>query len=285
VVFFGFGINRSLNPSVLETTWLSLRLLPSEFSKAIVFPLFSWTVIFGLITGLILCTLFHPKTKIIVNVFLGIGFGCLISIFIFALAGYRVESIGVFSRTTVVISVWLSFIPALFIGVADKFSSWFKWSLNSAPVLLLLILASSSIVNLQAWIISWDFQKELIKSIPVEELIRNAEKDSFVLVDVNKPKNSVEGLEGYWDLSSALLNQYPALREVFATNRNRQFATIIDRNRKQTTWDGSEIVQSWCHSPQTTLWKLGAPSQVYLWNYSTRQLTRFYHPFKLGCEK
>lgn len=285
LVFLGFGVNRSFNTSVLETTWLSLRLLPSEFSKAVVSPLFFWAIGIGLVVGLIVCALFHPRRKIIAGVLLAIGVGCVISIFLFALAGYRVESIGIFSRTTVVISVWLSLIPALAIAVAEKFNSWIKWSLNSASVLLLLVLASSSVVNLQAWSRSWQFQRDLLSSIPAEELIRMAEKDSFILVDADRPGNSVEGLEGFWDLSGALFIQYPALRDRFSSKRNRHFATIVDRSKKQTTWDGADIVQSWCHSPQVALWKLGAPSQVYLWNYSARKLTRLDNPVKLGCEK
>jgi hypothetical protein len=285
LVFFGFGINRSFNTSVLETTWLSLRLLPSEFSKAVVSPFLFWAIGFGLVAGVIVCALFHPKTKIIAVVLLAVGAGCLISIFLFALAGYRVESIGIFSRTTVVISVWLSLIPALAIAVAKEFNSWIKWTLNSASVLLLLVLASSSVINLQAWRKSWQFQKALLSSIPIEELNRMAEKDSFILIDADKPESAVEGLEGFWDLSGALFTQYPALGDRFASKRNRHFATIVDRSKKQTTWDGAAIVQSWCHSPQVALWKLSAPSQAYLWSYSARQLTRLDNPVQLGCEK
>lgn len=285
LVFLGLGTNRSFNPLVLETTWHSIRLLPSELSKAVVSPLVFWTIGFFLVGGLIVSTSFHTKRKVIAGVFLAIGVGCLISILLFALAGYRVQSIGIFSRTTVVISVWLSLIPALAIAVAEKFSAWVKRSVNIASALLLLVLAFSSVINLQAWSRSWDFQKALLSSIPVEELNRMAEKDSFILIDAEKPENSVEGLEGVWDLSGALFVQYPALRDRFASKRNRYFAALVDRSKKQTTWDGTDIIQSWCHSPQVPLFQLGAPSQVYLWNYSARQLTRLDNPSQLGCEK
>jgi len=289
LVFFDIGTNRSFNPSFIDTTLLSLRLLPSEFSRAVVFPQLMGSIVIFLLVGIVICAIFHKKRNHVFGVLIGIGVGCLISTMLFALARYRVESIGVFSRTTIVITVWLSLIPALAIAVTEKVSSWIKWSLRGITILLLVGFSLSSVINLQGWIRSWEFQKDLLRSFPAEEIVSEAEYDSFILVDAARPENSVEGLEGFWDLGDALLSQYPVLKVRIAREilpgRPRRFATVLDRNNKQTSWDGVEVVQSWCHSPNEALWRLPAPSQVYLWNYSAQQFTRLDNPVQLGCEK
>lgn len=284
-VYFGVGTNRSFNASFVDTAWLSLGLIINEISKSILYPIVFLSLIVSISFIIAYAAIFKNKRRAVLGVVGGVVFGSLISVLFYALAGYRIESIGIFSRTTAAISVWICLVPALLCSVVEKTSVCSRWVANGIVLFLVLFLSLSSINNLQAWIRSWQFQQSLLATFPSLELSKIAAKDSFVIIDADKPENSSEGLEAFWDVTSALNITKPEMKESFFSKRYRQFAVMANRGKILTTWDGSEIVQSWCHAPKVPLWKLDAPSQVYLWSYSSRQLTRLNNPAELGCEK
>ncbi|MGE8106557.1 hypothetical protein ACQKP1_22985 [Allorhizobium sp. NPDC080224] len=289
IAYVGASIDRSFNYSFFDTALLSIRLLPSEILNSVVFPDILGIAIVIFLFGLFAFVSFYEKRAQVFLVLIAIAVGCLTSIILFALAHYRIQSTGVFSRTTVVITLWLVLIPAVSWAVVEKCKHHVKFFVFSILIGFLVIFSFSSIYNLQSWVRSWKFQTDLLDRFPAENLIEQAEYDAFILVDAVKPENSVEGLEAFWDLGGALLVRYPALQARIAREvipgRPRRFATMLNRNNMQTTWDGVEIVQSWCHSPDIALWRLPAPTEVYLWSHASRRLSRLENPTNLGCEK
>jgi len=130
--------------------------------------------------------------------------------------------------------------------------------------------------------VSWRFQQDLLDSLPVERL-RQAKPGSFLLIDAQKPEGAVEGLEAFWDTSGAVYLRRPELHGVFTPVRYRNMAVTADAAKKLTTWDGTEVVQAWCHSPKTPLWSLPAGAEVYMWSYPARRLVRLDAPASVGC--
>jgi hypothetical protein len=282
-VMLGIGINRSFNAAWPDTAWLSLSLVPSEFAKAVLFPEAAWALLAGMLGVAVVGAALAGRLRFVAVTLVAMAAGMLLSLLLFALAGYRVESLGVFSRTTTVISVWLCLLPALAVaGAAGR-----PAMLRGASVLLMLpfvaLLAASSVRNTEAWITSWRFEQALLDSLPVERL-RQARPGAFLVIDAQKPEGAVEGLEAFWDTSGAVYLRHPELRGVFTPLAYRYMATAADVGKKLTTWTGTEVVQAWCHTPGTPLWSLAASAEVYVWSYPARQLVRLDAPATLGCK-
>ena len=284
LAYAGIGISKTFNTIWLNSTFLSLRLLPAEFDRSVVWPLASWITLCTMFVTLILCAAFHPKRKLIGGALLAIASGGLLSLVLFAVAGYRVEAIGTSSRTTAAISVWLSLIPALTLAVSEHFGRAIQRFALAAVLLVVLIFSASSIHNLQAWIKSWKFEKQLLRDFPAAEIAQSATRNSFVLVDAEHPSGYAEGFEAFWDIGGALYASYPIVRQAFAPDGFHDFATMANISRMRTSWDGSRLVQSWCSSPQSTLWGFAAQGDLYLWKQSGQELVRLTAPVDLGCE-
>jgi hypothetical protein len=281
-VLLGVGINRSFNAAWLDTSWLSLSLLPAEISKALIFPTAAWALLAVMLVAALVGAARAGRLRFVSLTLAAMAAGMLLSLLLFALAGYRVESLGVFSRTTVVMSVWLCLLPALVVAGAANQATGLR--LASALLLLsfLALLALSAVRNTDAWISSWRFQQALLDSLPVERL-RQARPASFLLIDARKPEGAAEGLEAFWDTSGAIYLRRPELRGVFTPVDYRHFAVMADTASKQTIWNGTEVVQAWCHSPDTPLWSLPASTEVYVWSYPARRLVRLDAPARIGC--
>jgi len=285
VVHMSPATSRTFSHAWVNTVFLSLRLLPVEFKRSVLWPQASWLLIGVVLLGLVVGACFHPKRRLIALTIFAIVSGSFISIVLFALAGYRVESLGTSSRTAVVISVWLSLIPALVLAVSKRFGRPAQICACCTTVLLVLILSLSSINDLQAWIKSWDFEKQVLKHFPATDIAQGAAQNSFVLVDAEHPDTYAEGFEAYWDISAGLYTSYPVLRKAFTPNGFRYFASMANLSKMQTLWDGRLLIQSWCTAPRTSLWELKAPGNLYLWRKSEQEFVRITPPIKLGCSR
>jgi hypothetical protein len=282
-VMLGVGINRSLNAAWLDTAWLSLSLIPSEFSKAVLYPEAAAALLTGMLCVALVGAALARRMRFVIVTLVAMAAGMLVSLLLFALAGYRAESIGVFSRTTVVMSVWLSLLPALAVAGAAGRPAALQVASALLVLALLVILAVSTVRNTDAWITSWRFEQELLDSLPVDRL-RQARPGSMLVIDAHKPDGAVEGLEGFWDASGAVYLRKPELRSVFMPLKYRDAVAIADVSKKLTTWDGKAVMQAWCHSPGSPLWSLPASAEVYVWSYPARQLVRLDAPATLGCK-
>jgi hypothetical protein len=288
IVYFGIGSNRVFNPSFIGSTWGSISILPSELSRAVAYPSIFWVAIIFLGAILLMSAITHPRKKTIYSILFAIVFGSILTLLLFALAGYRVETTGIFSRTTIVLSLWLCILPALVISAVDGLQIWIKRVVNALLIILLGVLAISCIKNSRAWAVTWEFEKKLLNSIPYSQIAAGAKQDSFLIVDAGlSSDNAVEGVGAYWDITGALFVLYPDLRSKFAAARNRPFATMLNGQKWRTIWDGKQVSQYWCGNakPEMVLWELDAPSEVFLWEHSSQKLTHYVKPFQMGCNK
>lgn len=288
IVYFGIGSNRVFNSSFIGSTWLSLSVLPSELSRAVRYPSIFWATIIFLGIIVLVSAMTHPRKKTILSILFAIALGSILTLMLFALAGYRVETTGIFSRTTIVLSLWLSLLPAVLIATTESSRLWIKRIINFSLAALLMVLIISCIHNLQSWAASWEFEKKLLNSIPYSQIASEAKQDAFLIVDAGlSSDNAVEGVGAYWDITGALFVLYPELRSKFAASRGRPFATMLNGNKWRTIWDGEQVSQYWCGNakPEMVLWKLDAPSEVLLWEYSSQKLTHYVKPFQMGCNK
>jgi hypothetical protein len=173
-------------------------------------------------------------------------------------------------------------------ATSEKLHFWVKCSVNAAIAILLIVLMVSCINNLREWAYAWEFEKKVLNSIPHLQITAVAKENSFLIIDSGlSTDNVVEGVGAYWDITGALFVLYPDLRSKFATSRNRPFATMLNKNKMLTVWDGERISQFWCGAskPGMELWKLDAPNQVFLWEYASQKLTLYEKPLEIGCGK
>lgn len=282
LVYVGVGVNRSLNGAWFDTSWQSIKLMPTEIQSAVLWPDMFFALIWISLALLLIGAALRKNVFLYACVVAIVG-GCMISILLFAFAGYRIQALGVFSRTTTAISFWLSLLPALIIAIAAQFHRYVLQAVSILMLLLVGFLSASSVQNTQAWRKSWEFEQQVFKAFPGKTLAGNAAPESFVLVDASRPKDTVEGLEAYWDVSGALLATHPELGERFSSSEHRYFASMLNAENFRTTWDGKELVQSWCHTPGVAVWKLKAPSDLYLWRKSDGTLSKLSAPVQLGC--
>jgi hypothetical protein len=281
-VWLGVGINRSFNAAWPETARLSASLVPSEFTHAVVFPQAAALLLGAMLIVAVAGALDGRRMLFVACTLVAMAGGMLVSLLLFALAGYRVEGFGIFSRTTVVISVWLCLLPALAVAGASRRPAQLR--LVSALLVLpvLVLLAASAVRNTQPWIASWRFEQALLDSLPLDRLSQ-AKPGSALLIDATKPEGAAEGLEAFWDTSGAIYLRRPDLRMVFSPDRLRHFATTADMGKKQSSWNGKELAQAWCHSPDAPLWSLPATGEVYLWSYPAGTLVRVEPGSRVGC--
>lgn len=280
---FGIGINRSFNPNWFDTIFLSLRLLPQEVNRAVVYPQAFWAVLAVLFAAIVYGLATHRNRLLIFACLIAVIAGGVGSAIMFALAGYRLESVGVFSRTMSTASVWFSLLPALVLGAVGSVGRLGRRAAILGLCALITILGISAQDRLAEWVASWERQKALLAFFPGEKLADTASPNAFIVVYLPKQATAVEGFEAFWDMTGALMNTFPRLQERLAPEQVRYFATAVRADRHHVKWDGAGMTTSWCAPAQGELWRLPAEGELYVWEAETGRLHRYDQSVDFGC--
>ena len=88
VVRMSPATSRTFRSEWVNNVFLSLRLLPFEFRRSVLWPGASWTLICCVFLCLLMGAVFHPNRKLIFFTLFAILGGSLVSILLFAVAGY-----------------------------------------------------------------------------------------------------------------------------------------------------------------------------------------------------
>lgn len=289
LVLFDIGINRSLNAEWLDLAILSARLVPTEIGRAVIFHEAFWILIglLGLAAIAALATIVWDgrwRDAFVVSAGLGaIIAGCIGSLILFALAGYRLESIGLFSRSFITFSVWISWLPAVLLALVHSLPHWFQRVMVAGCVALVTLMGASTIVRLADWRAAWENQQAIIAALPINQLKTNARPGSFIIVLLPERTNPIEGIEAFWDTTGVFLSRAPELALSVSDPDQRMFATAARLSKHRVAWDGSAVTMSWCPPQAGDLWSLNAKKDLLIWDTVNHQLSTFDHPVTFGC--
>jgi hypothetical protein len=289
LVAYGVGINRSFNVQWLELALLSVRMVPMEIDRAILFPGAFWSLTgllaLAAVAGLVAALRAGRWREAAVALAgaVAIFTGCIGSLILFALAGYRLESLGVFSRTFITFSVWISWVPAVVLALAEGLLRWPQRAVVIVCIGLVGLMGASTIVRLRDWQMAWENQQAQLAALPVDRLEANARPGSFIVILLPERAGPVEGIEAFWDMTGAFVSRAPGLVARLADPEQRIFATAARLSKHRVVWDGSKMIMSWCPPQAGELWSLKAKTTLIVWDSVRQALSTFDRPVTFGC--
>jgi hypothetical protein len=136
----------------------------------------------------------------------------LISIFIsmqvFTVAGYAISGIGVFSRTTMGINIWIVvFIGRIMLNIVNRTYEEDKINkLFNNVLIMIIILTTATIIQTLNWQKSWKRQNEILDNIPYIELLKLPNK-SIVILNEPLDLNGITVFGASWDITSAIYSR------------------------------------------------------------------------------
>lgn len=289
LALLGVGINRSFNAQWTDLVLHSLRLVPTEINRAVIYPSLFWTLVgalgltaFGALAAAILMGSWR-KSLIPLAGIAAIVIGCLGSLVLFALAGYRLEAIGLFSRSFITFSVWISWVPAVLLALLDDLPRWVRRVAIGGCIALIALMGASTIIRLRDWRAAWEDQQAIIAALPIELLKANSRPGSFIVVLLPERTSEVEGIEAFWDMTGLLTSRAPDLVARLADPDQRMFATAARTSKHRISWDGSKMTMAWCPPQSGELWSLKARNHLLVWDAVNRRLSTFDKPVAFGC--
>lgn len=206
--------------------------------------------------------------------------GMAITVLLYAAAGYAIEWEGLFSRVTLAISFWLALLAGA-LAQATEGAGWktLRWTGRAAATLVCVALAASLLQQSQPWLRSWEEQQAIVAAFP-EPVLKRVNPQTLVLMDLPRGPAPVYGFSAFWDISGALIARVP--REQTISSSTHAYATVMRPTEWRTSWDGAELRQSWCSSPDSILWRLPA-ERVIVWRYPGQEVVEVAPGFTTGC--
>jgi hypothetical protein len=278
MTYWGVGGGKQINLGWLEVVmYLPVRLL-SSFSGN------RFLSICLCVIALYLLWILIKRSRNSRNISLILGaciIGITLSVVLYALAGYAISMTGIFSRSTIVINVWLSIAISIIAGIIISSSTTLISSRIAALVILigLFRLGWGNVHETSRWAASWVDQKQLINRLSQINL-DVIQGNSILVMDLPKNRDIVEGFEAYWDTTAALYINFPHLRN--AVESGQLWVTISKNNEWITRWDSGKLTQYWCHSPDKPLWEHQAKN-AYLFDGRSAAIVKLTSPSILGC--
>lgn len=208
--------------------------------------------------------------------------GVLLSIWLYSIAGYQVVGRGIFSRTTLVLSLWLIVAVWLFDLLAKE-----VWPRIGAVAAGLVAIAAAcllvaSLGRVRDWAEAWRLEKEIIAAAPVRDL---ASTGPLAIIVLSAPAfhQEVPVFAATWDISAAMNNSYPELRLADDRRGLRPSGWRLFTVQREwvSAWDGRSMTQGPPPDGKPAHWTLRG-DEVWLWRYPDRRLVRVRPPLVLG---
>jgi hypothetical protein len=216
--------------------------------------------------------------------------GCYAAGLLYALAGYGLITVGIFARTTAVLSVH----GALFIGIlavaatADWESGprWLSRGQVIASIALLASFGAASSIRLADWSRSWKMQTDVLGQFP--RVPSEAEAFENVLLYVGPlgpPAVPVASLP--WEITGAvayaLWLQSPEMgARAMASMWVGNSPWFADMPTWSTTWDGETFLQQMCDTPTVKFSR--HTDTLKIWRVGQQELEVAPVGFHIGCD-
>ncbi len=130
-------------------------------------------------------------------------FGVAVATIPFSVAGYHMQGVGTFSRTTVGTNIWVAVIILIIYVGGQKQAGCRK--VQALLMLLVLSFVACYGWQLNGWTKSWKRQQEILANFPYEAL-RQMNKSSVLILDEPMYINGVEVFAAPWDISPAIFS-------------------------------------------------------------------------------
>jgi hypothetical protein len=217
------------------------------------------------------------NSRVALGIFAALGAGTLGCLLLYALVGYYLTGVGLFSRTMVAMSFLFCVGCAVAFALAATESVWLRATTYLVAGLFVVTLATATLRRQRDWKETWQSQTTILDSAPVARM-KNIRSDAVILYWGPLEHNSVKIFEGWWDLTAAMNHKHPELRirRADGTECLREF-TPLDF-KWLTTWDGRKLEQEFLTGRRR---ELDAP-ELWLWRADTGSLSRVVPPFRFG---
>lgn len=234
-----------------------------------------------LLISAVLCSVIQKKALSLLAATLCLLAGALIAVVLYAVAGYGVEWVGLFSRVTLPISLWLALLASL-LAYPSAGTKPLAIVTGSAVLICAGSLGANLLVQTRYWQESWAQQIRVLEKLP-SEIAEFARPDTVLLVQ--EPPFPAAGPVGtfsaFWDISGAIAGHFRTIHPL-KIEAGRAVATVLRTGEWRTTWDGKMIRQYWCTAPNTVLWGIEA-AYVYTWTYPDVHPQSVTRPYENVC--
>lgn len=274
--------SKTFNISMFDTFVSNVELLPAKLKDLLgnMYYLLGLVLIFLIIAAI---TASYKRKKSIYAFFscLSLLFGFIGAVLLYSAAGYTLELKGLFSRTMICTSLYLAFFGGVLLQLASSDKSRItRYVSIFLTSIIAIVFFVTSVNESKYWINSWKAQKEIIENLPIS-MVELLEPDSIVLANIDRSIIHYDTFGAYWDISGLVYTRIKINKAAF---NNHAYATVLQKEKWYTTWDGNEVVQYFCDNLNQPLWKLKA-TKAYIWNYPQPELHLLEKPFKSGCER
>jgi hypothetical protein len=192
--------------------------------------------------------------------------GALLSVVLHAMAHYGINGVGLMSKTSMVLTVWLCLLVGVLGGRFAAKDAAHRRLFRAALVGLLVFgLGVASFKRLGDWAGAWGLEKAVLQAVPAEQLAR-LPRDTLIVALVPNEYHWVTVFAAPWDLGHAVSATYPAAAR---SQGGEGFRFYPHPPTWRTSWDGKTLQQGLKGS--APCWSFPA-REVWVWDYFTRQL-------------
>ena len=176
-----------------------------------------------------------------------------------SLASYALVGTGIFSRTNLGVSFWLSFFVVALSSVSSLKKNKAIFILNHAVIIgIVLLFWHITNQNLKPWQQVWTHQSDLLRSAAKIDFSKMP-TDSLVVLDSHVQKNGVCGFGAPWDLNAAMHHLYPSSKHV---------RFIVANSYWKVESDGKQVKQ---HHDNNILFQMET-ANAYQWNKKRNEI-------------
>ena len=256
----------------------NLRRLPDMIghSTAEVSPTVEWLLLVGLMGWLLLWGLRvrradgRPPARRELALAAACAFGVLLSIGVISLVNHRLKGLGLGSRTTTAVSLWLT--GMLAVGLAAV-PHRLRYARAAYVLVLAGLLAVSTHARIGDWAGAWRLQQKILAATPITDLA-HAQPGSVVLFFGPHEYRGVRVFGATWNLNRAMAYTYPAVAHL-------RFCEA--REDRLTTWDGRRFEQRLrvadARYARRTVWNQFEAPEVWVWEYGSPRAHPVQPPF------
>jgi hypothetical protein len=216
--------------------------------------------------------------------------GCYAAGLLYALAGYGLITVGIFARTTAVLSVH----GALFLGILGAAAAadweagrrWLSRGQVMVSIALLAAFGTASSIRLADWSRSWEMQMDVLGQFPRVSSETEAFENVLLYVGpLGPPAVPIASLP--WEITGAvayaLRLQSPEMgARAMASMWVGNSSWFADMPNWSTTWDGESFLQRMCGSPTVEFSR--HTDTLKIWRVGEKELEMAPVGFHSGCD-
>ncbi len=227
--------------------------------------------------------------------------GLLLSLALFAVAGYSIWGLGMRSRTMIVFAWYLSLYIGYLVLFVDYHKVIFSKTIYAIVIIIIVDLTFSNIQNSLDWRTTWEIEKEVIAKIPTRKIL-STDKNAIILVNLPYKYHWISLFDYQWSIN-AQMNYGKSV--IFKSNYDTTFFRFffvgnniihpIKNVPVVNYWNGKELFQFYDMPKKnkeddlkgyfyTREFKMSG-SELWVWNYPENTFTKITNNEKFEFEK